>query len=151
MIYDGRCQAIRNLRKRKKLSQKDVEKVGGIATGTVSKWEREERIPTDTKLSDIIKGLRSTEIEFWEEKVSAERKHYQQRAIELGERLPAYNVSVIGDQLNRLLELDMENVSAESRNEMNELRNHLVATITSMYTVIDRYDALWKKEALAKK
>lgn len=144
MLYDGRCQAIKNLRERKNLRQKDVERVGGIAAGSVSKWENEGRVPKN-KIPAIIKGLRSTEIEFWEEKVRVEREHYQRLAIERGERLPAYNVSVIGDQLNRLLELDMGEVSDETRNEMSELRNHLMALITGIYTIIDRFNALWKK------
>ena len=53
-------ERIRAMRKKKRLSQKELGELIGIRPNTVAKWEREELTPRGTSVSKVARALNTT-------------------------------------------------------------------------------------------
>lgn len=145
MLENGVGRAIRTLREGLGLTQGRLEKKGRIPGGSVSKWERGDRVPRGEQLQKLLKGLECNEVELWELAKNFEHAHYSQMAIEMGLRVPSFDVSVVTDQINRLLGLAVEEMPEAVRAEFHEVRQLVTTQITQHHALIDRVVALYEK------
>ncbi len=136
-MYNALGLAIRHIRDSKNLTQQDVERIGGITKGTLSKWEKGKRVPSDAQERKILKGLGCDEYELWNKKHILEKIFYDNTYPEKVKPTPAQDSTVVSELATRLLAVDLKAIPPELRSDTDGMRNSLIAVVAALQDVLN--------------
>ena len=155
MLFSSIGKAVRNIRERQKLEQKQcvaravgAEEPDQVKPGLLKKWSRIETGnhqlfgPEEAEL--LFTGLQCTELELWKEKIRIEREHYREHASEVGEPKPGYDTSTMALYVDELYRYKANELPPNAQEEFHELRNTVVAMATQLSLLIDRVGGIFR-------
>jgi transcriptional regulator with XRE-family HTH domain len=136
-MYKGLGPAIRQIRESKNLKQQEVEKAGGITKGTLSKWEKGRRIPSDAQEEKILKGLDCHEYDFAEIKRDIEKNFYDKKYPEKVKPTLVQDSTIVSELAIRLLAVDLKAIPPELRSDTDGMRSSLLAIVAGLQGAVN--------------
>ncbi len=141
MLDRGYPEAVKIIRKRKKLTQKECAQRVDMDPKVWSRYETGKATITNGAIESMRKALQCTESELWHLAMPAQRAHYHGHTEEVREEAPDFGTPMAAGAsvVQRLMALDENALPAEERGWFKANRNALATALTSMLTLVDNF------------
>ncbi len=146
MLYTGYAKAIKNVRLRRGLTQKEAVANAKtalprakITVGTWSKYETDTKKLGKSELPIILAGLGCTETELWQESVRVQKPHYYQIADEVREEEPQYDTSMAAGIMQGLWNLEASKLPLQAQSGFIHERTSLTGVLSNTLELIDEF------------
>ncbi len=137
MLARGYRQAIRTIRRRKKLTQKECAKRSGIDQRDWSKYETGKKRITQHALDRMRDALECTDTDLWILANPVQVAHHSRQPQEIREDSYAYgSTPPPAAAAQRLLAMDETALPAEERHWFRAQRNALATALTNQHTAL---------------
>ncbi len=137
MLARGYNEAIRTIRRRKKLTQKTCAARSGIDQRDWSKYETGAKRITQHALDRMRDALECTDTDLWLLANPVQVAHHSRQAQEIREDSFAYGVTPApAAAAQRLMAMDEKALPAEEQHWFKVQRNALATTLTNLYTAL---------------